>query len=375
MRVAMITPFPRNLEQPRGGVEAVAASLVPALVRERPDLDLHVLRCPADADTSPRLLGDPPYEVRSVWGRRSAAGMVPGLGPSGRLRRVLEALRPDVVHVQNRARSIDPRPWRSVLTVHGIQERDTFFRARRFRRVRAAFVKWQEAPARGLYPHVIAIAGYVAQQLERHVRGRLHFIPNPIDAGFFDVAAMDDGPRILFAGASVPRKNLHGAIEAVGLLVREGIDCTLRVAGPPASGAYAARIEALVATWNLSERVTLLGNLDRTVVVEELARARCLLLPSFQETAPMAVAEAQAAGLPVVAAPAGGTAEMVSDGHSGYLVDPWSPASIADGLRPLLEDASLAKTMGARGRERAKVHRPEVVARKTLRVYEQVARM
>ena len=87
----------------------------------------------------------------------------------------------------------------------------------------------------------------------------------------------------------------------------------------------------------------------------------------------MVVAEAGAMGIPQVVAPAGGAAEMIAHGYSGFLVDPHSPASIADGLRPLLEDADLAATFGEHARAIAQIYHPDRVARQTLEVYRIVA--
>lgn len=87
----------------------------------------------------------------------------------------------------------------------------------------------------------------------------------------------------------------------------------------------------------------------------------------------MVIAEAAAMGVPSVTAPAGGCAEMVSHGLSGLLVDPDSPASMADAVAELTREASRADEMGEEARRRAQVHRPDRVARKTLGVYDQVA--
>ena len=86
----------------------------------------------------------------------------------------------------------------------------------------------------------------------------------------------------------------------------------------------------------------------------------------------MVVAEAAAAGVCVVGTPVGGVAELVSNGHSGMIVDPADPVSIAAGIRPLMEAPELADTFGGRAREWAQQVRPEVVGAKTLAVYDRV---
>ena len=67
----------------------------------------------------------------------------------------------------------------------------------------------------------------------------------------------------------------------------------------------------------------------------------------------MAVLEAMAAGLPVVATRVGGIPSAVSHGVSGFLVEPHDPAALAQSLDRLLSDASMRRSMGQAGRTRA----------------------
>ena len=84
-----------------------------------------------------------------------------------------------------------------------------------------------------------------------------------------------------------------------------------------------------------------------------LKRAWVFTLPSHWEAMPMAVLEAMAAGLPVVATRVGGVPAAVADGESGILVEPRDPERLAEALVRLLRDSALRKAMGAAGRVRA----------------------
>ena len=68
---------------------------------------------------------------------------------------------------------------------------------------------------------------------------------------------------------------------------------------------------------------------------------------------PVAVLEAMAAGLPVVAADTGGLAEMVAEGETGFLVPPRDVAAFGERLQRLSGDPALRAGMGAAGRARA----------------------
>jgi starch synthase len=91
------------------------------------------------------------------------------------------------------------------------------------------------------------------------------------------------------------------------------------------------------------------------------------------EALPLAVLEAMAAGLPVVATAVGGMADIVDDGVTGFLVPPDDPAALADALEAVLGDPALAAAMGAAGR-RAAAGRlsPAEMARRVAAVYEEV---
>lgn len=72
------------------------------------------------------------------------------------------------------------------------------------------------------------------------------------------------------------------------------------------------------------------------------------------EGLPNAVLEAMIAGVPVVATDVGGTREAVAEGETGFLVPRQDPELIAERVGRLLEDPALARSMGAKGLERAR---------------------
>jgi glycosyltransferase involved in cell wall biosynthesis len=101
----------------------------------------------------------------------------------------------------------------------------------------------------------------------------------------------------------------------------------------------------------LSERVVWAGR--RRDVREVLPAFDVKCLPSRREAFPLAVMEAMAAGLPIVASRTGGVPEMVSDGDEGLLVRPEDHVALAASLRRLLGDSALRARMGAAARRRA----------------------
>jgi glycosyltransferase involved in cell wall biosynthesis len=120
------------------------------------------------------------------------------------------------------------------------------------------------------------------------------------------------------------------------------------------------------------DRVRLLGHRDD--VPRLLAAADAFVLPSRNEGLPLAVMEAQAAGLPVVATRAGGTPELIDDGVDGQLIAIGDRTSLAERLLRLAIDPDLRARLGAAARVRARSYAPERLVRAHLALYRRVAR-
>ncbi len=97
------------------------------------------------------------------------------------------------------------------------------------------------------------------------------------------------------------------------------------------------------------ERVHLLGR--RTDIADMLSACDVFILASDWEGHPIAVMEAMAAGLPVVATSVGGVPEIVGD--AGLLVPPHDPAALEQALRRLISDPALRFRLAQAGRARA----------------------
>ena len=106
-----------------------------------------------------------------------------------------------------------------------------------------------------------------------------------------------------------------------------------------------------------------------------LADAHVFVNTLAEEGFGMAMAEAMAFGLPVIAPKAGASPELVDDGVTGLLVAPESPAALADAIVAVLGDLDRAAEMGATARAKAwREYGTGHVAEATLAFYRQVLR-
>jgi glycosyltransferase involved in cell wall biosynthesis len=91
---------------------------------------------------------------------------------------------------------------------------------------------------------------------------------------------------------------------------------------------------------------------------------------SMEESSPVAIGQAMAAGLPVVAVDIPGVRHLVQEGSTGCLVREPNPAAMADSLVSLVQDEKTAFAMGAEGRRQAtRRFMPAAVARQTRDLY------
>ncbi len=88
---------------------------------------------------------------------------------------------------------------------------------------------------------------------------------------------------------------------------------------------------------HLRARFVFHGQIDRSAIPRYLERARLAVVPSRWENFPNTCVEAMASGLPVLASPTGGMAEVIADGRNGWVADAGDEAGLARALRRALE--------------------------------------
>lgn len=370
VRLVMVSRYPHEAAAPRGGVESVTKVLAQALAGLG-RIDLHVVTLERGR-RDVRVDSDGAVKIHRLPASRWPQMLDVQFGPGRkRLMEYLEGLRPDLVHAhETYGLMLQGLAAPVVFTVHGFDSRNLPAESARMGLLRSWL--WRGVERRGLarQRHVISISPYVRKMIEPHTPATIHDIDNPVEECFFAIERNPRPGRVLCVGWLNDRKNPLGAIEA---FAAAGIEGNLVFAGDTKDRDYRRKVVGLAAKRRVQHRVELLGHVNRHRLVEELSKAAVLLLASRQENAPMAVAEAMAAGVPVIASNRCGMPYMVEDGRSGFLVDPENPRQMGERLGKLVSSPDLLDQMGAAGREIAmeRFH-PASVARKTMDVYEAV---
>jgi phosphatidylinositol alpha 1,6-mannosyltransferase len=168
---------------------------------------------------------------------------------------------------------------------------------------------------------------------------------------------------VAFLGRIVMEKGLESFAAAIDALKARKVEHKVLVIGDgPARGWFAERLPDAVFT----------GQLVGSELGRALASADVLLNPSITEAFGNVTLEAMASGLPVVAAVATGTTNLVRDGETGTLVDPTDVDAYADALEAYARDPALRARHGEAGLAFARTMDWDVINDAVMKVYQRV---
>jgi L-malate glycosyltransferase len=202
---------------------------------------------------------------------------------------------------------------------------------------------------------LVAVSPYLAEKWRRQMRyeGRMTVIPNivsPPESRPLTRRRTWSEPLVLCISDNSPRKNVVAVVEAVRLLQKSGHEVRLRIVGP---GLGPDDRAARLAREQRMPYVSFHGAAGREELVTHLAEATLFVHPSREESFGLAVAEAMAAGLPVVAGvEAGAIPWLLDHGRAGVLANVRDPYALAGAIRHLLCHERYAQDLATAGRTR-----------------------
>ena len=133
-------------------------------------------------------------------------------------------------------------------------------------------------------------------------------------------------------------------------------------------GAERENLENLIAKYNLKNNFILTGQIDEAAKL--LPAFDLYVCSSLKEGFPYSILEARQAGLPVVAARAGGIPEMIEDKKTGLLVKPADARELAEKIKTLLNDKTLSRELGEKAKiKAAPLFGPEGMIERTREIY------
>ncbi|HSM13591.1 MAG TPA: glycosyltransferase family 1 protein, partial [Thermoanaerobaculia bacterium] len=230
---------------------------------------------------------------------------------------------------------------------------------------------------------VLAVSATTARELESELGIAAESVvvaPNGVDDAFrTDADPVEDeafrrrhdlaAGYLLFVGNPKPHKNLDRLLAAYSALRRRRPQAPPLVLAGDRLGERSG-LPAAIEAAGLGEAVRTLGHLPADELPALYRGAAILVQPSLWEGFGLPVAEAMAAGTPVIAARRGALPEVA--GEAARLVDPESVEEIAAAIEALLDDPAERLRLARAGRARAEGFRWEECARRVLATYEEV---
>lgn len=357
-RVVLFEPYPHLYGGGQRTTHLLAADLIGrgrAVTVVTPGAGLMTDRLSADAIpwsavALPRPLRTYGHRTTGLAGLRATACLPVAWA---RLACALHRIRPDVIHAVN---------------LRGILLAGPVGRAMRVPVVWHVHQSEPQASLNWLASTLAAIVVVPSARARRELVGvnpeRIEVIPNAVTPAAVMIEDERREPTVSVGGASTPtlvtaarfspEKGLDVLIEAIPLLLQDHPGLRVRIFGGPQEGyeRHHQQLARAIADRDLGTIVTLAGEVSSPF--RHYDGASVYVQPSRSEVLPLAILEAMAVGLPVVASDVGAVSELVEHGRTGLLVAPGDPVALAGAVHELLIDRDRAAGLGRAGATKAR---------------------
>jgi glycosyltransferase involved in cell wall biosynthesis len=401
MKIAFLVPDNRenlrqyDLQNPFFGTAPAALLEGFSMLGDHPEApEIHVISCTQKRIPAPEKLAS------NIWFHSlhvpKAGWLRSGyLGCALAVRKKLRMIHPDLVHAQGTERdcaiSAVLSPYPKILTIHGnlrlIKKQVGF---------RPFSAMWLQSYLEELvvprFDGVICITSYTKDAVEHEVP-KTWMVPNAVDPAFlalgekrmrrhevksseindsgfrFQVSGLESPPVILCVANVDQRKNQNAFIKALDPLTRS-MNFEVRFFGSCPDNEYGWEFQRLVLERPWCHYGGMIG---RGELRNQFAEAELLVLPTHEDNCPMAVLEAMASRVPVMASKVGGVPDLINGTTTGLFCYPSEPESFRSGVTRLLKDPSLAEFLReAAYKEAMERFHPKVVAQRHLEIYREV---
>ena len=297
-----------------------------------------------------------------------------------RIHRLLRKIEPDIVHGDHSgvyAYSAVTSRYPHVITLRGVFAEIMKVVPRKRLLTRWHFLSFMENLTIAKARNIISISPYITSLIANRFRGRIFPVENPVDDSYLSpvTGGRESRRRILFVGTLYPLKGVRDLLTAFWRVSSSSPELRLTVTGPahPGYTQYAQELRLFVQEHGLENTVEFTGFSANQTVRALMDDSLCVVLPSYQETSPMVIAEAMARGVPVISTTVGGIPYLIRDGTDGILVTPGDVDGIANALARISVDADLWHKYSSNSRAQAERRfSSAMVVEQTVDVYKSI---
>lgn len=221
---------------------------------------------------------------------------------------------------------------------------------------------WQIRRALRNADYICAVSNFSAESSRKRLKIEKHDIEviyNPIDTTIFSPQAIENIQKglILFVGTVCENKGVRQLVQAMPEIIKKIPSAHLLIVGRDwydykSGKSYTANLRRFISS-DLKKHIEFKGSIEHSQIPKIISSANVCVYPSHMENMPVAWLEGMAMGKSIVASNTGPGPEVIEDGVSGLLCDPFNPHSIAEKIIKILKYPEMSYDLGRQARKRA----------------------
>ena len=350
IKLLMLCNYPLNTSEIFGGTSAAAYNLVQALVKYK-DIEITTLSFWPGIKSN-QFLTDSNSRIKIYRFplRDKFSNLINHIDKRYIFKKILKKELPDIVHAQGEGMFTNlavNSGLPNVFTIHGARLKELEMDRRSLGYIRYFLHKRLILNVYKKASNIVAINEYTKTYAANLHNARIWVIKNAVDEVFFDLYNQEkpDIGNILLVGGVRKRKDIITALKTVDNILKENINVTLNIVGPVDSE-YNIEVNEFINHKNLKNNVIIHGLISADNLMNLYKKTDVFLLTSIEESSPISLVEAMAAGKPIVSTNVGGISEMVKNNRNAFLLNIKDDNNIAKSIQRIVGDRKLRKKLG-----------------------------
>jgi len=377
LKILMISSLPMDLSQIKGGVESAVINLLTGL--SKLNIAVQVVNYSSSSNS----------KINTNFSKNIAIQYIPAgiiknyiydylIRGRRSIKKIINTYQPDIIHVQGTGPQLLLLKYSKykniVVTQHGIMQEEKKYQIGLKDTLRFHVKSIIETIYLRKVENIIFISDY---NKNLYKDANLKFttnIYNAINSDFFHKNKSQKAlNKILYVGAINKRKGLINVLKALNMLKLRGMYYKLEIIGDFTDKGYEDLIKNYLESSIIIDDIIFHGWQPPRNIIQIMQKNSLFILPSYQETLPVSIAEAMAAGLVVIANDVGGVSEMLIEKHSGFLYTNNNLEELIKILANLYNNPVLVNDISINAQLHAKKHfHHDVVALQTVEFYQKI---